>query len=326
MAAVLSSDANTSFARLAQSSYSAAGLIDATPLTNGSVALSWEALENVRTYNIYSDMGSGYGVYIHRAQTSELAFIDKLLHAGTNYTYRLTHLDENQEVMLAQASAGTFTSRDVVESASPSQLNVSTAASVVAAPTALPPDAVLLGLVSDNNFTDEFNTLTIVGEVRNDSNLDVGQTDIAVTFYNAGGSVIGTANGKTLLDVIAPGEKSPFVITLTRPPGLALHSLRAVGRPVPPEKNAQLSVVDVKRFEDDAGFFHVKGIVENVGSSTAKRVKVAVSIYNRDNRVINVGFTYVNPPNLAPGQQATYDIIFAYYPRYFSQQVVPFEE
>ena len=317
---------NASFARLAQPSYSAAGLVDATPLTNGSVALSWEALDDVRLYNIYSDMGSGYGVYIHKARTSEPAFIDKMLHAGTSYTYRLTHVEKSQEIMLAQANASTFVGKEIVDSASPSQLNVSTAASVVAAPTALPPDAVLLGLVSDNNFTDEFNTLTIVGEVRNDSNLDVGQTDIAVTFYNDGGSVIGTASGETLLDVIAPGEKSPFIITLTRPPGLALHSLRAIGRPVPPKKTAQLAVVDVKRFEDDAGFFHVKGVIENIGSSTAKRVKVTAPIYNRDNRVINVGFTYVDPPNLQPGQQATYDITFAYYPRYFSQQVIPFEE
>ena len=144
------------------------GLVDATPLTNGSVALSWEALENVRQYHIYSDMGSGYGVYIHKAQTSEPAFIDKLLRSGTTYNYRLTHMEQNQEVMLAQTNAGTFSGKEVAGKALPSQLDVSMEAGVVAAPTALPPDAVLLGLVSDNNFTDEFNTLTIVGEVRNE--------------------------------------------------------------------------------------------------------------------------------------------------------------
>jgi hypothetical protein len=95
---------------------------------------------------------------------------------------------------------------------------------------------------------------------------------------------------------------------------------------VPARQSAQLDVVEVRRFEDDTGFFHIKGIIENVGSTVAKQTKIAAIIYGRDNSVINVGFAYVNPPTLAPGQQARYEIIFAYFPRYLTQQVVPFEE
>lgn len=275
---------------------------------------------------MYSDMGSGFGVYVHKAVTRQPAFIDRQLRVGTTYSYRLTRQEQSQPVILAQINASTFAKTPGSKEPVPtSQLEVAPA-SVVAAPTALPPDAVLLGLVSDNNYTDDFNTLTIVGEVRNDSNLDVGQTDIAVMFYDVAGAIIGTASGTTMLDVIPPGEKSPFIITLTRPAGLASHSLRAVGRPVVPEQGSQLTVTDVKRFEDDAGFFHVKGTIENVGSTTARRVKVGVVIYNRDNRVINVGFTYTNPPKLVPGQTASYEVIFDYFPRYFAQQVIPFEE
>ena len=112
----------------------------------------------------------------------------------------------------------------------------------------------------------------------------------------------------------------------TRPTGLASYSLRAVARPVSHKTKAQLAVGEVKRFEDEAGFFHIKGIIQNVGNVVAKRIKVAAVIYGRDGRVINVGFTYVTPPNLAPGEQASYDVIFTYYPGYFNQAVVPFEE
>ncbi len=270
-------------------------------------------------------MGSGYGVYVYRARTTQPAFVDKRLRPGMTYSYRLTQLETDQEIVLAQVKANTFADDTLASNNSSGHPEVSPA-SIVAAPTALPPDAVLLGLVSNNNFTDDFNTLTLVGEVRNDSNLDVGQTDITVTFYNAAGTVIGTANGETLLKVIPPSQKSPFHITLTRPPGFASYSLRAIARSVPPQQSAQFSVVELKRFEDDAGFFHIKGVIENVGSSTAKRAKVAAIIYGRDGDVINVGFTYVNPPTLSPGKQAAYDVIFAYYPRYLTQQVIPFEE
>jgi hypothetical protein len=302
--------------------------MDITPLTNGSMALTWKPVENSQEYRVYSDMGCGYEVYIYKASTDQPAFIDEKLRSGATYSYRLVQVAAatRQEVVLGQISAHTFAKEKLTSATvANNQIDVSPV-SIMAAPTALPPDAVLLGLISDNNFTDEFNTLTIVGEIRNDSNVTVGQTDITVTFYNAAGATIGTTNGKTMIKNLSPGESSPFIISLSHPPGLASHSLRAVARPVPAKQPAQLSVTEIRRFEDNAGFFHVKGVIKNNGATVAKRVIVASVIYNRDNNVINVGFTYSAPPTLKPGESADYDIIFAYYPRYATQTVIPFEE
>jgi hypothetical protein len=315
-------------ARLAPANFgvaSAAGLVEAISLTNGSIALSWSPVGRTAQYRIYSDMGSGYGVYIYKAEVNEPAFVDKFLRQGMLYSYRVTHLKTHQEVVLAQTHTAA-TGGGITASDSLSAQETPPAKTVAPAPTALPPDAVILGLVSDNSFTDDFNTLNIVGEVRNDSNLDVGQAHIAVTFYNEAGAVIGSAEGKTMFEVIPPGEISPFLITLSRPSGLASYSLRAVARPVTPRLGAQLSVVQVKRFEDEAGFFHIKGVVENTGRVVAERTKVVAIIYGRDNGIINLGFTYVDPPTLAPGERATYEVIFTYYPRYVAQKVFPFEE
>jgi hypothetical protein len=286
------------------------------------VALSWALANQAGPYRIFSDMGTGYGVFVYKGETDQPAFVDKLLRAGLSYRYQITGQPASQTVVLAQLQADTFAdSLREPFAGQPAALAISTPV-----PTALPPDAVLLGLLSDNRFTDDFNTLTIVGEVRNDSNVEVGHTDITVTFYDSGGNIIGTTQGETMLETIPPGDSSPFLITLTRPPGLASHSLRAVARPVAAASSAQLAVVELRRFEDEAGIFHIKGKIENVGSSVARRAKVAAVIYGRDGRVINVGFTYVNPPILAPGAQADYDVIFAYYPKYVTQTVIPFEE
>lgn len=304
---------------------SEAGLIKATTLTNSSIALSWPPGEQIGGYRIYSDMGSGYGVYVYRATVDEPAFVDKLLQPGRAYSYRLTQFKAGQENVLAQVEANTFEDERLANTLLSSQPEVMTA-SIVAAPTPLPADAVLLGLVSDSDFTDEFNTLTLVGEVRNDSNVDVGQAEVTITFYDTAGTAIGIAQGQTILEVIPAGGKSPYHITLTRPDGLTSYSLRAVARPVPPQRQAQLSVVEVRRYEDEAGFFHIRGVIENAGSTISKRTKVAAVIYGRDNGVINVGFTYVDPPTLRPGERGNYDVIFAYYPRYAGQLVIPFEE
>ncbi|MCB9104614.1 MAG: hypothetical protein H6633_10275 [Anaerolineales bacterium] len=300
--------------------------VEITPLTNRSIALNWSSpVRNKSQYRIYSDMGTGYGVYIYKADVDEPSFIDSLLRSSFSYHYRVTRLTEKRpETILAQVKASTFSDPELLGDFTRSR--ESTTNAVIAAPTALPADAVLLGLISDNDFVDEFNTLTIVGELRNDANLDVGQTDISITFYDAAGTLIGHANGETILKVIPPGERSPFIITLTRPTGYVSYSIRAVARPVSPRKSAQLAVVGVRRYEDEAGFLHIKGTIENVGNSTAKRTKIAATIFGRDNGVINVAFTYVNPPTLAPGERAEYDATFAYYPRYANQQVIAFEE
>lgn len=261
-------------------------------------------------------------MFIYKAATSQATFIDKMLRPGMAYNYRITRLAAQKEVVLAQVDAATFGGGRVVNQRLASAVSITP----TVAPTALPPDTVLLGLLSDHNFTDQFNTLTIVGEVRNDSSLNVGQANIAITFYDASGNIIGTTNGGTIIEVLSPRQISPFIITLAKPAGLASYSLQAVARPVEPELKSQLVAVELKRYEDEAGFLHIKGVVKNSGNLVSKRTKVVAVIYGRDGRVINVGFTYVHPPTLAPGQQAAYEVSFTYYPRYYTQTVSPFEE
>jgi hypothetical protein len=300
---------------------------NATPLTNGTAALNWPAEVRPASYRLYSDMGSGFGVYIYKEVTTRPAHVDKYLKPGTTYRYRVTKINGADERFLAQQAVTTYDRQpDEAEVDEPTDFEVTTAGAVTVLPTALPPDAILLGLVSDNRFTDDFDRLTIVGEVRNDSNLTVGETEITVNFYDGNGSVITTTTSGAMLTTMSPGEKSPFTISIERPAGLDSHSLRAIARPVDPEPKPQLTVTEVRRFEDDAGFFHVKGNVKNNGSTPVRRVNVAAVIYDRNNRVINVNFAYANPSAINPGEEAAYNIVFAYYPRYYTQRVIPIGE
>src|SRR5690606_8034422 len=115
-------------------------------------------------YGVYSDMGSGFGLYIHKTNTDQPNFIDDNLHLGNSYTYKITRLTENDEVVLAQTHAFT---PETNRQPHPQEEVVTRQISPV--PTVLPADTIVLGLVSDNRFVDEFGNLTIAGEVRNDS-------------------------------------------------------------------------------------------------------------------------------------------------------------
>ena len=308
--------------RLAKPDSAPIGKIEASIIDN-DILLDWSGVDGASDYEVYSDMGRGYGVYIHRTQVKMTTYLDKYLHPGLNYSYLVTYSEKEIEIPIAETTT-------ILKNLSQENALFLTSSfsenNLTPVPTALPADVVLLGLVSDNNFTDNFNMLTIAGEIRNDSSLTVGAGEITVTFYNQAGAVVETTQGKTMLEAISAGETSPFLITIPRPVGMASYSLRAVARPAAARLTPQLSVEETRRFEDNIGFFHIKGAIQNVGQTTAKQVKVAAIIYGRDGRVININFTYVDPPNLRPGQSASYDVRFTYYPRYITQAVIPFEE
>lgn len=273
-------------------------------------------------------MGSGYGVYVYKGKTRETAFLDNTSRPGTRYVYKIETVSDGLVEAVGLAGVLSYPRSTVagvavipsasVFSGSTGRANVA----VIPAPTPLPPDALLLGLISDASFTDEFNILSVVGEVRNDSNLDVGDITIVVTFYDAAGSFISETSGHTMLKTLVPGARSPFLLNLSSPPGMSNYSIKAVGRPVPPQLNPQISVIKSSKFEDEIGFYHVTGVIKNTGSVIVSRAKVIVTLYNRGGGVVNVNFAYPVPAQLKPGDTASFDVAFTYFPKVLNNAIV----
>lgn len=298
----------------------AATEVQANPLTDGRVGLNWEPAGDGQTYRIYSDMGTGYGVVVYKGETNETAFLDNTSRSGMAYAYRVENVDGGQIQSLGSASVVSYRRPDiagtgVLASASSEIAGSGSNMAIIPAPTPLPPDALLLGIMSDASYTDKFDILNVVGEVRNDSNLDVGDISVVVSFYNATGSFISETSGKAMLDNLPPGERAPFLLSLTRPAGMSNYSIKAVGRPVPPQLNPQVSIVGSKAYEDNIGFYHVTGTLKNTGSVVIPRAKVIVTLYGRGGGVINVNFAYPVPAQLKPGDLASFDVSFTYFPK-----------
>lgn len=302
--------------------------MEAAPLADSSVSLSWEPIADAIAYRIYSDMGTGYGVYLFKTETDQHALADTSLRAGQSYRYRVGAVTSEGEVTVAYALAITPGRASVASamdtSAPPMPTPTRVPIRVTPAPTPLPPDTIILGLLSATDFADDVDgTLTIVGEVRNDTQLDVGQMIVTATFYGTDGQIVGEFSGQTMLQALPPGVRSPFVITLPRPDGLANYSLRATGRPITlAAADMALTVVNTRRFEDDTGFYHVAGVIENGSGRRVEQAQVIVTLYDRAGRVVNVGFAYPRPSSLSPGARADFDVAFTYYPKVFSHAAV----
>jgi len=310
--------------------------VEAVALVDNNISLSWEPVAGASAYRLYSDMGTGYGVYVYKAETTGHELNDTHLRSGTRYQYRVGVLTPAGETAAAwsqavtpNTQAGTRSDSEagrgspVTDSGNTPQPAYSSVR-VTPAPTPLPPDTIILGLLSATDYADDVDdTLTIVGEVRNDSHLDVGETTVTATFYGTDGQVIGEASDSTMLRALEPGVRSPFVITLPQPAGLANYSLRATGRPVTlTTTNTELSVIDTRRFEDTTGFYHIAGVIENQGERRVESARVIVTLYDRAGRVVNVGFAYPQPASLSPKDRADFDIAFTYYPKVYSHLAV----
>jgi len=302
--------------------------MEAAPLSDNRISLSWAAVPEARLYRVYSDMGTGYGVYIFKAETDENRLMETGLQSGLAYRYRIGAVTSAGEMVVAYAAATTPGNASVVgtvdASASAAPASNRPFVGVTPAPTPLPPDTIILGLLSATDYTDAVDgTLTIVGEVRNDSRLDVGQITVTATLYGEEGQIIAEVSDGAMLPTLPPGVRSPFILTLPQPAGVSNYSLRATGRPIPPVvSEAELVIVNTRRFEDAAGFYHVAGVVENTGERRVEQARVIVTLYDRGGRVVNVGFAYPRPASLLPGARADFDVTFAYYPKVFSHTAI----
>jgi hypothetical protein len=185
---------------------------------------------------------------------------------------------------------------------------------IVATPTPLPPDTILLGLMSSHEYEDDLGFITIVGEVRNDLQMNVGKVLVTATFYNASGEVIEEASNSTMIDILLPSQRSPFALILPKPLDLWEYSLRITARPTLEQPLADLEVVQSHAYEDEVGLYHVTGEVENTGQRATDRVQVIVTLYDKWGNIINAGFVFSVPRRVRPGEKAAFDCSFNYYP------------
>jgi hypothetical protein len=168
--------------------------------------------------------------------------------------------------------------------------------------------------MSSHEYEDDLGFFTIVGEVRNDLQMNVGKVLVTAAFYNASGDVIEQASTSTMMDILLPGQRSPFALILPRPVDLWEYSLRITARPTLEQPLAGLEVVQSHAYEDEVGFYHVTGEVENSGQRTADRVQVIVTLYDKWGKIVNAGFVYSEPRRVRPGEKAAFDCPFNYYP------------
>lgn len=196
---------------------------------------------------------------------------------------------------------------------------------VLLSPAAVTSAAPNVQLLSHSSYMDTSGYVHIVGEVQNNGSANAQFVRINFNFYNSSNTLLDTDFTYSDVDIMAPGEKSPFHNIFAPPAGYshyAISSINASETSSSPNHNFTTTVTNT--FVDVADYEHIVGQVTNNNTTTSEFVKVIFTFYNASGTTIDADFTYVNTggnASLGPGQSASFELIRDTTPAY-SQRVL----
>jgi hypothetical protein len=167
--------------------------------------------------------------------------------------------------------------------------------------------AQVITVLSQSTFVDSVGTDNIVGEVRNDGSTNVEDVELTFHFMDAADQEIDSDWTNTLVERLAPNEKSPFLETFMRPPGYHHYTVTVTATDAPAGPNHYFTPSLPNESTDGAGLHHFAGVVRNDNTAPADFVNVVFTFYNAAGVVVNATSEYVNDDTIAPGGTSAID-------------------
>ena len=76
---------------------------------------------------------------------------------------------------------------------------------------------------------------------------------------------------------------------------------------------ANIEIIDwTNRLSDPPLYYYVEGILKNTGDKTADFVKVKITAYDTDDKLVSLNDTYADPYTMTPNQEATFQVMVEY--------------
>lgn len=170
------------------------------------------------------------------------------------------------------------------------------------------PTGPKLEFKSASDFVDGIDYWHIVGEIENISQDTLGFVKIVATAYDESGGIVDTGFTYIELDVLNPGELSPFEITIENNDAIYRYDLQADAQPATSLPYRDLTILSSTDRVDDIGYWHIVGEVENTGDRPSEFVKIVATIYDESSQVVEVAFTYSELDTISPGSKSPFEV------------------
>jgi len=164
------------------------------------------------------------------------------------------------------------------------------------------------------SYVDETKILHVLGEIRNDSDAAMKNILITISFYDKRGNLLDEFQRAPALQVINPGDNSPFEIMYVdqqKVDMVANFTMSATGQETD-QKEKQLKIVSSNSRLDLLGTYYINAVAKNEGQETATNVILIAALYDKDDRVVALGNALAEAGpgsfNITFGSQAPFGI------------------
>ena len=167
-----------------------------------------------------------------------------------------------------------------------------------------------ISILSRSHFYDSSGSLHVVGEVKNVGDSSVKHVNVSVVCYDASNNTVAFGSKNVSIDVLLPGQKSPFEIVFEDAHHMSHYEASVSSYEttnIMPYRN--LKIVSHNSSRDETGRLHIVGEVENTGNRNATGVEVIAAFYDEMGTLIAMNTTYIAPANLEPSRVGEFEII-----------------
>ena len=176
-------------------------------------------------------------------------------------------------------------------------------------PTPTPPPLAVRGI---NFVRSVLGSMWALGEVFNPGDQPLAEVVVRITLLDGAGQILAAETSPVQLDVVRPGQSLPFAVYFARPPAqFSQYWAEAIsGVPTSPAAHyyLELSVMDSQQRATTSNTWRVSGRLQNTGSYTAQSVRLLVTGYDAQQRVVAVRRTDDVSAPLPPAASAPFDI------------------
>jgi hypothetical protein len=167
---------------------------------------------------------------------------------------------------------------------------------------------------SQFSYVDETKIMHILGEIRNESDTAMGNVLIKISFYDKEGNLLDEFSRVPALDVINPGESSPFEILYLDPKtvdSVANFTMSAMGQAAE-QKEKQLEIISSNSRLDLLGTYYINAAARNNGLEPASNAIMIATLYDREGKVVAIGKALAEASpgssNMTVGSEAAFGI------------------
>lgn len=171
-------------------------------------------------------------------------------------------------------------------------------------------DAAGVEVIELNWYQDEDGYLTFLGLLKNNGDQDLVFLELAFILSDEDGATVASDYTYSALDVFPSGEISPFVMYFYEPPADPWVSYEIL---IEGDVNeyfdyyADFEVLSAELQEGTFGY-DIVGEIKNVGSSQTDFVNVYAALYDSEDQLIAVDFTFVDKDVLPAGETSTFTL------------------